>query len=86
MQRVFGLEIPQTLEEVCDPASLALIVYDMRGGIVQQVANGRNQDACGYGHREAAERSIASLEFAGDSLLTTVNTFARSLERNGRRR
>ena len=41
MQRAFGLDIPQTLEDVCDPASLALIVYDMQVGIVQQVANGR---------------------------------------------
>jgi biuret amidohydrolase len=40
MQRAFGLEIPQTLEDVCDPASLALIVYDMQVGIVKQVANG----------------------------------------------
>ena len=41
MQRAFGLDIPQTLEDVCDPASLALIVYDMQVGIVQQVGNGR---------------------------------------------
>jgi nicotinamidase-related amidase len=206
MQREFGLDIPQTFEDVCDPASLALIVYDMQLGIVQQIANGREitdsvlqvleacraagirviftrhlslprelmgafqfrtamawqrvkspeevkpwflrdapgfqlvpelnplpseaifdkitmsafegtpldialhdcgirafaivgiameigiepsarhgadlgyipvviKDACGYGHRDAAERSIASLEFAGDSLLTTVEAF-----------
>jgi len=29
MQRAFGLKIPQTLEEVCDPTQLALIVYDI---------------------------------------------------------
>jgi biuret amidohydrolase len=40
MQRAFGLKIPQTLEEVCDPARLALVVYDMQVGIVKQVANG----------------------------------------------
>jgi nicotinamidase-related amidase len=33
------------------------------------------QDACGFGHAEAAARSIASLEFAGDSLMTTVEEF-----------
>jgi len=33
------------------------------------------KDACGFGHREAAERSVASLEFAGDSLFTTVGEF-----------
>ena len=41
MQRAFGLEIPQTLDDVCDPARLALIVYDMQAGIVSQVKNGR---------------------------------------------
>jgi nicotinamidase-related amidase len=40
MQRVFGLDIPQTLEDVCDPTRLALIVYDMQIGIVKQIENG----------------------------------------------
>ena len=40
MQRAFGLNIPQTLEDVCDPARLALVVYDMQVGIVKQVENG----------------------------------------------
>jgi nicotinamidase-related amidase len=31
-------------------------------------------DACGTGHEDAARRSIASLEFAGDSLMTNVET------------
>jgi biuret amidohydrolase len=206
MQRAFGLNIPQTLEDVCNPSTLALIVYDMQVGIVHQLADGaaitnrvlqvlddaRNagirvfftrhlslpkelmgafqirtamawqrvrspqevkpwftrdapgfqlvpemapraseaifdkitmsafegtplnialrdcgisafaiagiameigieptarhgadlgyipvivKDACGFGHREAAERSVASLEFAGDSLFTTVGEF-----------
>jgi nicotinamidase-related amidase len=210
MQRALGLNIPQTLEDVCDPSTLALIVYDMQVGIVHQVADGvaitnrvlevldaaRNagirvfftrhlslpkelmgtfqirtamawqrvqspeevkpwftrdapgfqlvpemapraseaifdkitmsafegtplnialrdcgirafaiagiameigieptarhgadlgyipvivKDACGFGHREAAERSIASLEFAGDSLFTTVGEFCAML-------
>jgi nicotinamidase-related amidase len=37
MQRAFGLEIPQTLEEVCNPSSLALVVYDMQVGILNQI-------------------------------------------------
>jgi nicotinamidase-related amidase len=41
MQRAFGLDIPQTLEDVCDPTRLALIVYDMQIGIVKQIANGQ---------------------------------------------
>ena len=40
MQRAFGLKIRQTLQDVCDPASLALIVYDMQVGIVRQISNG----------------------------------------------
>jgi len=40
MQRAFGLNIPQTLEDVCDPARLALVVYDMQVGIVKQIENG----------------------------------------------
>ena len=210
MQRVFGLDIPQTLEDVCDPARLALIVYDMQVGIVRQIENGKHitakvvqvldaarkagvrvvftrhmslprelmgvsqfrmamawqrvkspievepwflrdtpgfhlipemnplpseaifdkismsafegtplnmalrdcgilafaiigiaieigidptvrhgadlgyipvivKDACGFGHRDAADRSIASLEFAGDALLTNVDTFCAQL-------
>ena len=40
MQRAFGLNIPQTLEDVCDPTRLALVVYDMQVGIVNQIKNG----------------------------------------------
>ena len=210
MQRAFGLNIPQTLEEVCDPRSLALIVYDMQVGIVKQIENGQQitdrvvqvleaaraagirvfftrhmslpkelmgylrlamawqrvksvdevkpwflrdapgfhlipemnslpseaifdkitmsafegtplnialrdcgidafaivgiameigieptvrqgsdlgyipvvvKDACGFGHRDAAERSIASLEFAGDALLTTIEAICAQFQR-----
>jgi nicotinamidase-related amidase len=212
MQQAFGLKIPQTLEDVCDPASMALVVYDMQVGIVKQIENGRQitdrvlqvldaartagirvfftrhlslpkelmgafqfrmamawqrvkspeevkpwflrdapgfqlipelaprpseaildkitmsafegtfldialrdcgirsfaivgialeigidptarhgadlgyipvvvKDACGFGHREAAERSLANLEFAGDSLLTNVETICAQLGR-----
>jgi biuret amidohydrolase len=28
-------------------------------------------DACGAGHQDAAERSLASLRFTGDALMTT---------------
>jgi biuret amidohydrolase len=43
MQRAFGLNIPQTLEDVCDPASLALVVYDMQVGIVSQIGESGRQ-------------------------------------------
>jgi biuret amidohydrolase len=41
MERAFGLNIPQTLDDVCDPTRLALIVYDMQVGIVKQIENGQ---------------------------------------------
>ena len=37
MERAYGLEVPRTLEDVCDPRRLALLVYDMQVGIVEQV-------------------------------------------------
>ena len=37
------------------------------------------EDACGAGHPDAAARSIESLRFAGDTLFTDVETFARLL-------
>lgn len=40
------------------------------------------KDACGFGHRDAAERSIASLEFASDALLTNADTFCTQLRRS----
>ena len=41
MKRIFGLDIPQRLEDICDPKRLALVVYDMQVGIVNQIANGQ---------------------------------------------
>jgi nicotinamidase-related amidase len=38
-------------------------------------------DACGAGEADAAERSLASLAFAGDSLITDVATFCRRVSR-----
>jgi len=40
MKRVHGLSIPETLEEVCDPQRVALVIYDMQVGILSQVKNG----------------------------------------------
>ncbi|MGZ4228860.1 MAG: cysteine hydrolase [Solirubrobacteraceae bacterium] len=34
-----GLEVPESLEEICRPDRLALLVYDMQVGILEQVAD-----------------------------------------------
>src|SRR5438034_2844782 len=39
MKNIFGLSIPQTLEDVCDPQRVALLVYDMQVGILSQIKN-----------------------------------------------
>ena len=41
MQRAFELDIPQALEDICDPTRMALVVYDMQIGIVKQIENGQ---------------------------------------------
>lgn len=37
MEYAFGLDIPQNLQEVCDPKRMALVVYDMQVGIMSQL-------------------------------------------------
>jgi nicotinamidase-related amidase len=39
VKTAYGLSIPQTLEEVCDPQRVALLVYDMQVGILSQIKN-----------------------------------------------
>jgi nicotinamidase-related amidase len=39
MKTVLGLRVPQTLEGVCDPRQVALLVYDMQVGILSQIKN-----------------------------------------------
>jgi nicotinamidase-related amidase len=38
MQNAFGLELPERLDEACDPARAALVVYDMQVGVLSQIA------------------------------------------------
>jgi biuret amidohydrolase len=40
MQHHRNLPIPDTLEDVCDPDRLALVVYDMQIGVLSQLADG----------------------------------------------
>jgi len=40
MLRAYGLQVPQNLDDVCDPHRLALIVYDMQVGVLSQIRDG----------------------------------------------
>jgi len=64
MEHAFGLDIPRTLAEVCDPARLALIVYDMQVGVVSQLPDGT----------EITRRVAAVLRVARDAGIRTFFT------------
>lgn len=40
MKRANGMDIPETLSEIIDPTTSALIVYDMQAGILRQLKHG----------------------------------------------
>ena len=37
MKHIHGFNIPITLQDVCDPRRMALLVYDMQVGICSQI-------------------------------------------------
>jgi nicotinamidase-related amidase len=37
MNKIFGLEVPSTLQEICTAGRLALLIYDMQVGIASQI-------------------------------------------------
>jgi biuret amidohydrolase len=40
MRRRLGLDIPETLEDACDPARMAVVIYDMQAGVLGQLPDG----------------------------------------------
>src|SRR5438552_9847973 len=72
----------------CSIDAFAIVGVAMEIGIEPTVRHGADlgytpvvvKDACGFGHRAAADRSIASLEFAGDALFTSVETMCSHLK------
>ena len=62
MDRFNGLDIPETLEDALDPASLALLVYDMQVGVLAQIEDGdrvlANVARVLAAAREAAVRTV----------------------------
>ena len=73
----------------CGITAFAIVEVAIEVGIEPTVRQGADlgyipvvvKDACGYGHRDAAERSFASLEFAGDALFTNTETMCAQLRR-----
>ncbi len=59
MRHGFGLDIPETLEDACDPAVMAVIVYDMQAGVIRQLPGG------GAGAVERAGRVLAAARAGG---------------------
>jgi nicotinamidase-related amidase len=62
MERVDGVDIPETLEDACHPERLALVVYDMQVGILRQIAD----------HEAITERAREVLVAARASRVRTV--------------
>jgi biuret amidohydrolase len=64
----------------CGITSFVIVGVAMEIGIEPTVRHGADlgyipivvTDACGAGHREAAQRSLAGLQFTGDAMLTTT--------------
>jgi biuret amidohydrolase len=40
MRRRFSQDIPETVQDACDPATMAVIVYDMQVGVLRQLPGG----------------------------------------------
>jgi len=63
MHEAYGLSIPRSLEDVCNPRDMALVVYDMQVGIVRQVKNS-NEVVAGVGRvLEAARQANMRIFF-----------------------
>ena len=73
----------------CGIVAFAIVGIAMEIGIEPTVRHGADlgyipvvvKDACGFGHCDAADRSVVNLEFAGDALFTTVEAMCAQLGR-----
>jgi nicotinamidase-related amidase len=59
MRRRFGPDVPATLEDACDPATMAVIVYDMQAGVLGQLPDG------GAGAVERVSRVLTAARVGG---------------------
>src|SRR5262249_603401 len=87
MEKAYGLEIPENLEDACTPRRTALLVYDMQVGILRQLPDGAGitarvvqglQAARGAGLRVFFMRHMSlPKELAGVSQLRTAKAWQR---------
>ena len=87
MEHAFGLDIPLTLEEVCDRRRMALIVHDMQVGIVGQIDDAEEITSAVVTVLDAARRAGVRVfftrhmslpnEIAGASQLRTAMAWQR---------
>ena len=74
----------------CAASAIAIVGIAMEIGIEPTVRHATDlglisviiSDACGAGHPDAARRSLESLTFAGDALITDVATFTDAIRRS----
>jgi nicotinamidase-related amidase len=88
MDHGFGLDVPETLAELCHPERMALVVYDMQVGIVRQLPDGAAitravasvlGDARAEGFRVFFTRHLSlPSEVAGVSQLRTAKAWQRA--------
>lgn len=82
-----GTPLATTLRD-CGIGAVAIVGVAMEIGIEPTVRHAADlgfipvvlADACGAGHQDAADRSLESLRFAGDAIITDVSTFAAIVE------
>ena len=81
MEHRHGLAIPRTLHEACDPARLALLVYDMQVGVPGRIRDVDRVLARTRRALEAARAAGVRVVFLrrGDALLADVDAFAAAL-------
>ena len=89
MSAFVGTPLDQVLRD-CDVRAFAIVGVALEVGIEPTVRHGADlgyipvlvADACGSGDPEAGDRSLASLRFAGDVLITDVDTVVQLIGRS----
>jgi nicotinamidase-related amidase len=88
MSAFAGTPLDMALRD-CGIDAFAVVGIAMEIGIEPTVRHGCDlgyipvvvKDACGFGHRDAATRSVASLEFTGDAIFTNVDEICAQFRR-----